>query len=99
MSFPMLQIFSLKLLVFLPAPIQEDGPDSFNRANGFLNSFFNGLGGIGMWVFFLVVAMGAVLWLYIDSRKSKLPVTLQPGDEIRIGDRSNIRLFYRCGHG
>lgn len=45
-----------------------------NTTLGFFNWFFRGLGGLGGWIIFLILALAAVIWIFYDSAKRNLPV-------------------------
>lgn len=42
--------------------------------NAFFIWFFAGLNGLGGWIFFLTLALAAVIWIFYDSSKRNLPV-------------------------
>lgn len=56
------------LLVFLAGP-EIQAPE---RTNDFFQWYFYGLGGIGGWVLFFLLALGAIVWLLYDSQKRRL---------------------------
>lgn len=52
---------------------QAGDPDPFAGINAFMYNYFYGLGGIGLWVIFFLVAIIAVVWIFYDSQNRDLP--------------------------
>lgn len=55
-------------------PYQEPGP--YSGTNQFLDNYFFGMGGIGLWLIFTLIAIAAVVWVFYDSQQRRLPATI-----------------------
>lgn len=51
------------------APVYQEATGT----NKFFEWYFYGLGGLGGWLIFFILALVAVIWLYYDSQKRSLP--------------------------
>lgn len=65
----------MKLLIFfrdvLSIPWQDSDP--YGETGNFLTNFFFGPG-LGYWIYFLILAIAAAIWLYYDSARRELKV-------------------------
>lgn len=60
-------------------------PDPYGETSIFLTDFFFGPG-LGYWIFFLILAIAAAIWLYYDSERRELKVTLwRIGSLVAVG--------------
>lgn len=66
--------FDLLLPFFQGTPPGIVGPESSGTYRFFF-WYFYGLGGVGGWLIFLLLALAALLWLNYDSQKRRLPAT------------------------
>jgi FHA domain len=63
------------IFFILSGPIASPLPQVPTGTNQFFDWFFYGLQGLGGWLLFLLLALGATIWLLYDSQKRHLPAT------------------------
>jgi len=65
----MIKLHAFNMLLYSPVFQVPQG------TNKFFEWYFYGLGGIGGWVLFFLLALAATIWLFYDSLKRRLPAT------------------------